>query len=149
MYFLAFAESIQLFPDGTIFIHIALILLMIWVLNRTFFRPINRVIASRAKFKGGRNVEADEILGQVEEKRKRYDLELREARERGYELIEKERAEAVAARQSSIAEARARTAEALAAEKQQLQAQTEEARAALAAEAEVLSDRISSSILRG
>jgi F0F1-type ATP synthase membrane subunit b/b' len=53
MFFLAFAD-IQLVPDGTILIHIALILLMIWLLNRTFFRPINRVIAAREKNKGGR-----------------------------------------------------------------------------------------------
>ena len=55
MVVLAFAEGsgIQLVPDGTILIHIALILLMIWVLNRTFFRPINRVIQSHEKNKGG------------------------------------------------------------------------------------------------
>jgi len=62
MFFLAFAESIQLFPDGTIFLHIALILAMIWLLNRTFFRPINRVIESREKQKGGHGSEADNIL---------------------------------------------------------------------------------------
>ena len=61
MILLAFAESIQLFPDGTLFIHIALILLMIWVLNRTFFRPINRIIQSREKHSGGHASEADPV----------------------------------------------------------------------------------------
>lgn len=149
MYFLAFAaESIQLFPDGTLFIHILLILVMIWILNRTFFSPINRVIASREKFRGGRNVEAEEILSQVEEKQKRYEQGLREAREQGYELIQKERAEAVADRQQTLSEAKARTADQLAAEKQELQSQTAGARAALEAEAEVLADKISAKILR-
>ena len=36
MHALAFAESIQLFPDGTIFIHIALILGMIWLAARVY-----------------------------------------------------------------------------------------------------------------
>ena len=68
MHFLAFAESIQLFPDGTIFIHIALILIMIWVLNRTLFKPINRVLATRDKFKGVEGGEAGPILRDAAEK---------------------------------------------------------------------------------
>ena len=57
MVVLAFAEggAIQLVPDGTIFIHIALILLMIFILNRTFFRPVNRVLDARERNKGGRS----------------------------------------------------------------------------------------------
>ena len=75
MHLLAFAGSIQLFPDGTIFIHIALVLIMIWVLNRTFFRPIRSVIASREKFHGGRNTEAESILNEAAEKESKYILE--------------------------------------------------------------------------
>jgi F0F1-type ATP synthase membrane subunit b/b' len=84
MVLLAFAESIQLFPDGTLFIHIALILIMIWILNRTFFRPINRVIESREKHKGGHGSEAEAILGDVAEKQARYNRELLAARSEGY-----------------------------------------------------------------
>ena len=68
MHTLAFAESIQLFPDGTLFIHIALILLMIWVLNRTLFRPINAIIESREKQKGHGGSEAASILKDVDAK---------------------------------------------------------------------------------
>ena len=40
---LALAEgSIQLVPEGTVFFHIAVIILMVYVLNATLFRPINR-----------------------------------------------------------------------------------------------------------
>ena len=54
MVFLALAEnSIQLVPDGTIFLHIALILLMIWVLNRTLFKPVNRILETRERMTGG------------------------------------------------------------------------------------------------
>nr|MBA3769194.1 hypothetical protein [Blastocatellia bacterium] len=69
---LLFAESIQLFPDGTLFIHIALILLMIWVLNRTLFRPINRVLAAREAAKGGAGGAAGEMLRDVDSKQARY-----------------------------------------------------------------------------
>src|SRR4029079_8756073 len=106
MHLLLFQDSIQLFPDGTIFLHIALILLMIWVLNRTFFRPINRVIESREK---SRNIEGGEvggILSEVEEKESRYNSALLEARSQGYELLEKEHGKLVRAREKKIAEAK-------------------------------------------
>ncbi len=148
MYLLAFAESIQLFPDGTLFIHIALILLMIWVLNRTFFRPINRVIKSREKHAGGKNGEAETILKEVTEKQAVYNRSILEARGAGYEMIETRRAEAIASREKKIADAKDETAKMLAGEKQDLQEQTAQARAAIAADANDLADKISANILR-
>ncbi len=149
MYLLAFAaESIQLFPDGTLFIHIALILIMIWVLNRTFFRPINRIIESREKHKGGRGGEAETILKDVAEKQGRYNKSMLDARSEGYDVIEKLRAEAVAERQAKITMAKEETALAFADEKKQLEDQTAEARASIAKEAEEMSDKIAANILR-
>ena len=149
MFLLAFAEqTIQLFPDGTLFIHIALILIMIWVLNRTFFRPINRVIEAREKQKGGAGGEAGAILGDVAEKESRYNKAVLDARSEGYELIEKERAAAVADRQAKVARAKEETARAMAEQKAQLEQQTASARAAIASEAEQMADRIASNILK-
>ena len=149
MFLLAFAESIQLFPDGSLFIHIALILIMIWILNRTFFGPINRVIESREKHKGGHGSEAEAILSDVSEKQAKYNQELLAARSAGYELIEKERAEAIALRQSKIAAAKNATAESLDAGKREVRQQAADARTIIAKEAEVMADRISSNILKG
>lgn len=150
MFLLAFAEqSIQLFPDGTIFVHIALILIMIWVLNRTFFRPINKVIDAREKHKGGAGGEAEMILKDVAEKDARYNKAMLEARSEGYDLIEKQRAEAVAARQALVAQAKDETARSFAEQKGQLEAQTTAARASIASEAEQMADRIAANILKG
>jgi len=148
MVLLALAESIQLFPDGTLFIHIALILLMIWVLNRTFFKPINRVIESREKFKGGHNVEAEEILGSVAEKQSRYTAEMLEARTKGYQIVEAERSQAIAARAEIVSTAKAKTAQTFDTERQALAGQAEAARAAIARDAEVMADQISANILK-
>lgn len=148
MSLLAFAGSIQLFPDGTLFIHIALILIMIWVLNRTFFKPINRVLASRDKHKFGPGGEAEKILNDALEKEAKLNKEMLAARNDGYDLIEKQRAAAVEMRAKRIADARAEAAAKLAAEKQELAEQTEAARAEVAAEAEVLSDKIAGNILK-
>ena len=90
MHLLLFAETIQLFPDGTLFVHIAIILGMIWILNRTLYRPINRVLEAREKSKGGHSSEAEGILKDVEGKETRYTHELLDARSEGYSLIEKE-----------------------------------------------------------
>ncbi len=71
------------------------------------------------------------------------------ARSEGYELIEKQRAAAVESRVKLVAAAKAETAAKFAAEKQSLFEQAEAARAAIAAEADVLADRIAGSILKG
>jgi len=148
MFLLAFAESIQLFPDGTLFIHIALILLMIWVLNRTFFRPINRVIETREKQKGGHGTEAEALLANVSEKQATYDRELLATRSEGYELIEKERGLAIEERQQKIAGAKTETSEELAKQQDTVKQQAAEARTVIAKEAEVMAEKISSNILK-
>jgi F-type H+-transporting ATPase subunit b len=148
MFLLAFAETIQLFPDGTLFIHIGLILLMIWVLNRTFFKPINAILEKRLRQKAGRGGEADDILADVGEKQKRYDRAMLDARSESYEMIEKERAEAVELRQQKIADARQQTAALLAKEQAELRDEVAAAKVAIALEAEKMADKISSNILK-
>lgn len=149
MFLLAFADSIQLFPDGTLIIHIALILIMIWVLNRTFFKPINRILEARDKQKGGAGGEAQQILADASEKEAKLSKEMLAARSEGYDLIEKERAEAVDLRAQRVAEAKAETAAVFASEKQALTEQTEAARAAIAADAQEMADKIAANVLKG
>jgi F0F1-type ATP synthase membrane subunit b/b' len=149
MYLLAFAEnSIQLFPDGTIIVHNALILAMIWILNRTLYRPINRVLETREKSKGGHSGEAASILAQVTEKETKYTKELLEARTQGYELIEKEQKEAAAARDKKIAEAKAASVAAFEAGRTDLDKQAAAARAEIDTEAEKMAESIAAGILR-
>ena len=135
-------------PDGTLFIHIALILIMIWVLNRTLFRPVNRIIEARERNKGGHSSEAQEILKNVSEKQSRIEAAMLEARSEGYELIERERAQAVIARQEKIGEVKQDVEQTAARENTELDKQTRVARATIAAEAERMAERISSSILK-
>ena len=83
MFLLVFQE-VRLVPDGSLLIHIALILIMIWVLNRTLFRPVNRIIEARERNKGGHSSEAQEILKSVGEKQSRIEAAMLEARSEGY-----------------------------------------------------------------
>jgi len=149
MVLLAFAESalVQLIPDGTLFIHIALILLMIFILNRTFFRPINRIIEAREKNKIGGS-ESENLLREVSEKELRYNEALREARSKGYELIEQERGAALAQKQVTVSTAKEEAQATLTEEMSQLETQTAQARQTIASEAEKMAEKISSNILR-
>jgi F-type H+-transporting ATPase subunit b len=148
MHLLAFAETIQLFPDGTLFIHIALILVMIWILNRTLYRPINRVLEARERVKGGRSSEAQELMQQADEKDAAYTRESLEARSAGYALIEKEHQKTVADRDKKLAEAKAEMAESLAAGRTDLEKEADAARSELRSQAEKLADKIAANILK-
>ena len=95
MIFLGFAENPVLVPDGTIFLHIIIILVMVYVLNATLFKPINRILEERERRTRGRSGEAKGIIQEVEDKLAAYERSLREARSEGYRLMEQERAEAM------------------------------------------------------
>lgn len=149
MHTLAFEGSIQLFPDGTIFIHIALILLMIWVLNRTYFRPVSKIIESREKFSVVEGGEAGSIQNEAAKKEAAYNRELLEARSEGYTYLEKEHAKLVRARDKKLAETKAETDERISGEKRELERQTDEAKAAIGADADGLADQIAATVLKG
>jgi F-type H+-transporting ATPase subunit b len=148
MYLLAFAEApLQLFPDGTLFIHIAMILLMIYILNRTFYRPINRILESRERNKGGHSSEADAILKEAAEKDVSYNRELLDARSKGYELIASEHKAAAEANAQKLAAAKAEIGAKFDAERAELERQKAEARANIGTEAEKMAEQITTNIL--
>jgi len=148
MHLLLFAETVQLFPDGTIFLHVAMILVMMWILNRTLYRPINRIIESREANKGGHSTEAEKILKDVDEKETRYSREMLDTRSKGYELIEKEQKKAAADRDRKLGEVKAEVAEKFEQGKTDLEKQTAAAHAAIGTEAEKMADRIAANILK-
>lgn len=148
MTFVALAEnSIQLVPDGTLFLHIAIILLMVFVLNATLFKPINRILEKRERRTRGRSGEAQDILQRVEENVTRYERTLREARAEGYRLLEQERASAINERQARLSAVRDEISQSIAGEKAAIHGQVEEARATLEQEARRLAADIGAQIL--
>ena len=148
MIFLGFAEnSIQLVPDGTLFLHIALILVMVFILNATLFKPINRILEEREKRTRGRSDEAHGILQRVEESTANYEKSLREARAEGYRLMEQVRAEAMRERQLVINNLREEVERSITEQKEALAAQTESARATLRSDAQQMAKEIGERIL--
>jgi len=145
---LGFAEnSIQLVPDGTLLLHILIILLMVYVLNATLFKPINRILEAREKRTRGRLTEAEEILRKISEKLSEYERALRQARGEAYSLSEHERAAAMQQRQLKLNEMRQQIAQSIAKEKEAIQRQAEEARGLLEVESRRIAREIGSRVL--
>jgi len=148
MVIFAFADQIQLLPDLTLFFHIGLILVMIWFLNRTFFRPINKILETRERDKGGGYVEAEGILREVAEKDAEYQAMLLKARDEGYALIEAKRRKALERKNVKMSKVRKEVAEHLESALEGLKAETADAETAIRTRAEEMSDEISSNILK-
>lgn len=144
---LAFAESIQLVPDGTIVLHIAIIITMVFVLNKLLFKPINNILEERERRTRGRSGEARETIKRVEESLANYENSLRKARAEGYRHLEQKQAEAFGMRQEKIGLVRQEVEQQIEEEKGAIRAQAEDARATLESEAARIAAGISSQIL--
>lgn len=148
MFPLGFAEnSIQLVPDGTLVLHVIIILVMVFILNATLYKPINRILAAREKRTRGRIGEAQQIMSDVSEKISNYERQLRQARAEAYALTEAERTSAMQERQRKLNDMRQQLAESIAKEKQTINQQADEARASLEAESRRIAGEISSRVL--
>jgi F-type H+-transporting ATPase subunit b len=148
VYPLGFAEnSIQLVPDGTLLLHVLIILLMVYVLNATLFRPINQILENREKRTRGRLTEAQEIMGNVSQRLAEYERALRAARTEAYALSEHERAAAMQDRQRELDEMRAKLSASIASEKEAIKSQAEAARVILEGEARLIAVEIGTRVL--
>lgn len=148
MPFLGFAESsIQLVPDGTLLIHLALIIVMVAVLNATLLKPINRILEERDRLTRGRLTEAQRTLLTVSEKLAEYERRLREARAAGYALMEQERAIVVEERQRKLGEVKSEIAHLVSAEKEKLRTEGAQVKVRLATDAKGIALEIGRQIL--
>ena len=140
-------SSIQLVPDGTLLFHMFLILLMVVALNRTLFRPVNKILHDREEMGQGALAEASEIRRNVEEDLRKYEEGLRLARVDGYRETESQRRQELDQREKDLASLRLELTKTIAREKALLQEQTDEARGILSTEAKILASQVQERIL--
>lgn len=140
-------SSIQLVPDGTLLLHLAVIVVIMVLLNLTLLKPINHILEERNMRTGGRLTEARKTLAVVEAHLKRYEAALREARADGYRLMEARRAEAMRQRDIRIRSLREELQALITREKEEIARQVEGARIALARDAGLIGKEISAKIL--
>lgn len=133
---LALAGSpIQLVPDGTLFIHLFVIIVMVALLNATLLKPINQILEERERRTKGRLSEAERTLKMVEQNLLDYERRLRDARAEGYLLMERERSVLSREREQKVVEVKAEIARWLVSEKEQVKTDTERVRESLRANA--------------
>ena len=140
--------SIQLVPDGTLLLHLLLVGVMVFVLNRTLLKPINEILAEREKQIAGRLKEAEALASETQEKLKRYNDALREARADGYKLLEKERAQAMKEKEEKLRQYREQMSKEVAAQVETTRRQEQTVKGELEAQAATIGSLISSQILR-
>lgn len=140
--------SIQLVPDGTLLVHFVMIIVMVFIVNRTLLRPINKILADREREIATRLQEAQSLASETEEKLKKYNSALHAARVDGYKLLEKERVEGLKAKDEKVRVYREQLSKEVAAQREATRRQEEAVKKELEAQAGVISGLISSQILR-
>lgn len=140
--------SIQLVPDGTLLLHLLMVAVMVFILNRTLLKPINEILAEREKQVAGRLREAEAMAAESDEKVRRYNATLREARAEGYRLLEKERAAALKEKDEKVRQYREESSKAVATQIEQTRQQEQKVRSELESQAVAVGDLISAQILR-
>jgi F0F1-type ATP synthase membrane subunit b/b' len=140
-------SSIQLVPDATLLLHLAVIVVIMALLNLTLLKPINHILEERDMRTSGRLAEARKTQAVVEAHLKRYETALRDARAEGYRLIEARRAEAMDQRDNRLKSLREELQVLITREKEEIARQVEGARIALARDAGLIGKEISAHIL--
>jgi F0F1-type ATP synthase membrane subunit b/b' len=139
--------AIQLVPDGTLLLHLGLIVVMVILLNSTLLKPINRVLTERERRTKGSATEARTVLTRVSEKMNEYEQRLRSARATGYLLLEEERSKAWREREPMVAGVKAEVARWGEEEKEKLTTAGEVAKAQLTSDARARASEIGGRIL--
>jgi F0F1-type ATP synthase membrane subunit b/b' len=140
--------SIQLVPDGTLLLHLLMVAVMVFILNRTLLKPINEILSEREKQISGRLKEAEALTAEAEDKLKQHNAALREARAEGYRLLEKERAAAIKDKDEKVRQYREQMSKTVAAQLATTRQQEQKVREELESQAAVVGDMISAQILR-
>jgi F-type H+-transporting ATPase subunit b len=145
---IALAEDGILSIDGSFLFIFISIFVLIFILNRTLFHPINSVLEDREQLGEGRIAEARRMLRHHDERLRHYEDQVKAARAEANQTLERGRKQALAARQKMIEEARAVAASKIQAARQQIAAEAETAKQGLESDAREMAASISSHILQ-
>ena len=140
--------TIQLVPDGTLLVHLLMVVVMVFILNRTLLKPINRILEERENQIAGRLEEAQRLEAEREQKLKQYNDALHAARVDGYKLLEKERADGLKAKDEQVRLHRELASREVAAQLENIKRQEQSVKQELETQAASISSLISAQVLR-
>jgi F-type H+-transporting ATPase subunit b len=133
--------------DGSFLFIFFSIIILIYVLNRTLFKPLNRVLDERERLGAGRLAEAKRLLKEHEDRLKSYEGQLRAARVEAQGQLENYRRQSQADSQKIIARFKDENAAQIATAQEEIAQQASAARQGLEKDARVMASTISSQIL--
>jgi F-type H+-transporting ATPase subunit b len=125
-----------------------LLILLHFYLKRTFFAPLEKVLAERYEATTGARKQAESAIAKAEAKAKEYEEAIRAARSEVYKENEVLRKQWRDQQATMLAETRAKSDAAIAAAKADLANEVQAARQGLQAETERIADDITAAILR-
>ena len=140
--------QIQLVPDGTLLLHLLMVAIMVFILNRTLLKPMNRILAERERQIQGRLKEAQALAAETEQKRKKYNDALHAARVDGYKLLEKERTDGLKEKDEKVRLYREQASREVAAQIDNIKRQEQSVKQELETQAASISSLISDQVLR-
>jgi F-type H+-transporting ATPase subunit b len=140
--------QIQLVPDGTLLLHLLMVVVMVFIVNRTLLKPINRILAEREKQIAGRLQEAEALAAETEQKRQKFNEALHAARVDGYKLLEKERADGLKEKDEKVRLYREQASREVAAQLDNIKRQEQSVKQELQTQAASISSLISAQVLR-
>jgi len=133
--------------DYSIFIQIALFLLIWFFLARFVFTPFQRLLGEREQRTEGMKAEAETLLKETERLRMEYEGKIKKAKEEGNSLKEAIRQEALQAREELLTHAQEDAARFLATARQQIQEEMQKDRELAVQEAGVIAQEMTEKIL--
>lgn len=134
--------------DGSFFVILVLVLVLIVVLNSILFKPINRILDERERLTTGSTSEVGAIIADSERRLAHYEETIARARAESYRNLEARRRNALAERARIIQQAKDEVAEEIRQAKSQIALQVSEAKSRLEQEAREIAVKVSSNILR-
>jgi F-type H+-transporting ATPase subunit b len=134
-------------PDATAVVVFVTALVMVGVLNRLLFKPVNQVLDERERRTRGYQSEAKAILAECEHKLSYYEDVIRQARAEGYQMLEQKRREALEKRDHLVGETKREMATSVEQARQTLSEQMTDAKRRLEADAEQVARDITASVL--
>jgi F-type H+-transporting ATPase subunit b len=138
----------EIFPNWTSVPIVFFLILLTFVLNRTFFRPLGKTIEERHRRIGGARREAEEIKKASQEKGLEFERKLRDARREADQQILQVKTAALGEKSQVVARQRSETEKMLQEARADLRTKTEEARQSLESQAQLFAVRIASQILK-
>jgi F-type H+-transporting ATPase subunit b len=133
--------------DATLPIIAAEFVLLVIVLNATFFKPLTKAIDTRSDYVRDNMQAARQRLAEAQAIEQQYESELATARRQTQDIVQSAQAEASKLRSEQIAAAMSEAQARVATAKADIERQKQEASTVLAAEVEALSRQILSKLL--